>query len=129
MQYIHCNTDSKEDPSVSTQTHSPQLLTRGRGRGRRGRGRASRSRGTGRPTQGTGRAMMDNHKSVITTTVAAIQESWQEIDPIVDPEPAPLPFHRAGRKLPPDMADTPAEFFHLVFRNDVINLVIGETNR
>lgn len=62
-------------------------------------------------------------------TVAGVRH-WREIDPSADIEPIPLPFSQSvGPQLPSMTNHTPADYFHLLFTNEVLDLVIEETNR
>ncbi|CAI8058444.1 PiggyBac transposable element-derived protein 4, partial [Geodia barretti] len=62
--------------------------------------------------------------------VNADGRNWREIDPAADSEPAPLPFAEpTGQQLPAMSSQTPADFFHLMFTDDLLDMIIEETNR
>ena len=47
-----------------------------------------------------------------------------------DSEPIPIEFSQSiGPQLPTMTSHTPADFFHLIFTNEVLDLVVEKTNR
>ena len=67
------------------------------------------------------------------TTATANETSmrrWSEVDPSSDTEPIPLPFNQSvGPQLPAMPSQTPADFFHLIFTNELLDVLVTETNR
>ena len=66
----------------------------------------------------------------ITIADRATGKVWIEVDPNSDTEPVPLPFHESvGPQLPAMGSQTLADFFHLIFTNELLDMLVGKTNR
>ena len=124
------------------------LRTRGRGRGHRrwrGRGRG-RGRGSQRerekaretlhgsePQQEVRKIKNNRHNKMLHLNIVADSETsrlWIEVDPSSDLVPPSLPFSETtGPQLPAMTSQTPADFFHLIFSNEVLDMLVRETNR
>ena len=62
-------------------------------------------------------------------TVMVTDTNWDEVDAETDCEPVSLPFNqKSGPHLPPGLDNSPHSFFQL-FLEDIIQVVLDETNR
>ena len=72
---------------------------------------------------------VDNYKYK-HVDVSVPGQKRKEIDPTTDTQPAQLPFsEQTGAQLPVMSSQTPADYFHLFFTNDLLDHICDNTNR